>query len=65
MTVRIGIAGIRGRMGREIAALAANDEWVSLVGGLSRQACAAASVPDTMQLFADVAELLSQDRCVD
>jgi 4-hydroxy-tetrahydrodipicolinate reductase len=60
MTVRIGIAGIRGRMGREIATLAANDEWVSLVGGLSRQACAAASVPDTMQLFADVTELLSQ-----
>ena len=26
MTLRIGIAGIRGRMGREIAALAANDQ---------------------------------------
>jgi 4-hydroxy-tetrahydrodipicolinate reductase len=60
MTVRIGIAGIRGRMGREIAALAANDERMSLVGGLSRQACAAASVPDTIRLFADVTELLLQ-----
>ena len=60
MTVRIGIAGIRGRMGREIATLAANDESMILVGGLSRQAGAAGSVPDTMRLFADVAELLSR-----
>ena len=37
MTLRIGIAGIRGRMGREIAALAANDQRMTLVGGLSRR----------------------------
>ena len=60
MTVRIGIAGIRGRMGREIAALAASDEWMTLVGGLSRQARATESMPNTTRLFADVAELLSQ-----
>jgi 4-hydroxy-tetrahydrodipicolinate reductase len=59
MILRIGIAGIRGRMGREIAALAANDEGMLLVGGLSRQARAAASVPDTVRLFADVTALLS------
>ena len=60
MTVRIGIAGIRGRMGREIATLAANDDWLILVGGLSRHARAAGSVSDTSRLFADAAELLSQ-----
>ena len=38
MTVRIGIAGIRGRMGREIAATAASDPDTTLVGGLGRQA---------------------------
>ena len=37
MTLRIGIAGIRGRMGREIALLAENTPEVSLVGGLGRQ----------------------------
>ena len=59
MTVRIGIAGIRGRMGREIATLAANDESMTLVGGFSRQARAAGSVSDTMRLFADVTDLLA------
>ena len=37
MTLRIGIAGIRGRMGREIAALAADDPGIELVGGLGRR----------------------------
>jgi dihydrodipicolinate reductase len=37
MPVRIGIAGIRGRMGREIAALAAGDPALILVGGISRR----------------------------
>jgi 4-hydroxy-tetrahydrodipicolinate reductase len=37
MTIRIGIAGIGGRMGREIAALASGDPELELVGGLSRQ----------------------------
>lgn len=38
MTIRIGIAGICGRMGREIAALASADSRFELVGGLSRTA---------------------------
>ena len=38
MTLRIGIAGIRGRMGREIAAHVVNDQRMTLIGGLSRQA---------------------------
>jgi 4-hydroxy-tetrahydrodipicolinate reductase len=36
MAVRIGIAGIQGRMGREIAALAAKDPALDLIGGLCR-----------------------------
>ncbi len=60
MTLRIGIAGIRGRMGREIAALATNDQRMSLIGGLSRQARVAESEPLGARLFADVAELLPQ-----
>jgi 4-hydroxy-tetrahydrodipicolinate reductase len=36
MALRIGIAGIQGRMGREIAALAAGDPELSVVGGLGR-----------------------------
>jgi 4-hydroxy-tetrahydrodipicolinate reductase len=52
MTLRIGIAGIQGRMGREIAALAANDPDVTVVGGLSRRG---GSDP---LVFANAAELL-------
>ena len=37
MALRIGIAGIRGRMGREIAALAAHHSDLFLVGGLGRR----------------------------
>jgi 4-hydroxy-tetrahydrodipicolinate reductase len=58
MTLRIGIAGIRGRMGREIAALAANDQRMTLIGGLSRQAGTAESGPDGARLFVDIADLL-------
>ena len=36
MALRIGIAGIQGRMGGEIAALAVRDANLDLVGGLSR-----------------------------
>ncbi|HEX2280253.1 MAG TPA: 4-hydroxy-tetrahydrodipicolinate reductase [Thermomicrobiales bacterium] len=57
-TLRIGIAGIRGRMGREIAGLATNDPRITLVGGLSRQAGTAELRPEGVQLFADVAALL-------
>jgi 4-hydroxy-tetrahydrodipicolinate reductase len=60
MTLRIGIAGIRGRMGREIAALAANDQHMTLIGGLSRQAHTAELGPGGVHLFADVAELLPE-----
>jgi 4-hydroxy-tetrahydrodipicolinate reductase len=37
MAIRVGIAGIRGRMGHEVAALAARDPDVVLVGGISRR----------------------------
>jgi 4-hydroxy-tetrahydrodipicolinate reductase len=60
MTLRIGIAGIRGRMGREIAAQTGLDQRLRLIGGLSRQARVAESQPDGVRLFADVAELLSE-----
>ncbi|MDF3018075.1 MAG: dapB [Thermomicrobiales bacterium] len=60
MAIRIGIAGIRGRMGSEIAALANNDQRMTLIGGLSRQARATESGPDGVRLFADVAELLPE-----
>jgi 4-hydroxy-tetrahydrodipicolinate reductase len=59
-TLRIGIAGIRGRMGREIAALATDDPRMTLIGGLSRQAGTAESGPDGVQLFVDVATLLTE-----
>jgi 4-hydroxy-tetrahydrodipicolinate reductase len=36
-TVRIGIAGITGRMGRETAAIASGDPRVTLVGGIVRR----------------------------
>lgn len=38
MIIRIGIAGIDGRMGREVAALVAKDADFTLVGGFSRGA---------------------------
>jgi 4-hydroxy-tetrahydrodipicolinate reductase len=60
MTLRIGIAGIRGRMGREIAARAVDDRGMILVGGLSRQSPTAESGPDGVRLFADVAALLPE-----
>ena len=36
MTVRIGIAGLPGRMGREVSALALRDPAVTVAGGWSR-----------------------------
>ena len=54
MTLRIGIAGIRGRMGREIALLAADAPDVILVGGLGRQAGGNSTV------FTDAADLLPE-----
>ena len=60
MTLRIGISGIWGRMGREIAARAVNDDGMTLIGGLSRQSHTAESGPDGVRLFADVAELLPE-----
>jgi 4-hydroxy-tetrahydrodipicolinate reductase len=59
-TLRIGIAGIWGKMGREIAALATNDPRLTLVGGSSRQARTVESGPDGVRLFADVAILLPE-----
>jgi len=62
MTIRIGIAGITGRMGREVAALAATDPAFELVGGVSRHvgngAMAASNgvklVPHAAELLADI-----------
>jgi 4-hydroxy-tetrahydrodipicolinate reductase len=59
MTVSIGIAGIRGRMGREIAALAANDSRVAVVGGLSRRVRDAEPGPNGIPLFEEVSDLLT------
>jgi 4-hydroxy-tetrahydrodipicolinate reductase len=60
MTLRIGIAGIRGRMGREIAARAVDDHRMTLIGGLSCQSPTAESGPDGVRLFGDVAVLLPE-----
>jgi len=60
MSLRIGVAGIRGRMGREIAAQLASDQRMTLVGGLSRQAGTAESGPDGVRLFLDGADLLPE-----
>jgi 4-hydroxy-tetrahydrodipicolinate reductase len=37
MAIRVGITGITGRMGREVATLAARGSEIEVVGGLSRQ----------------------------
>lgn len=55
MTVRVGIAGIQGRMGREIAALAATAPEFSLVGGIARQPT---PLGDGLNVVATVDELL-------
>lgn len=63
MTVRIGIAGIRGRMGQEISALAARDDALALIGGISRRPNAATEaspriVGDAMGLLPDIDVLI-------
>ncbi len=60
MALRIGVAGIRGRMGREIAPLAKNDRRITLIGGLSRQGHNAESGSNGVKLFASVAALLPE-----
>jgi 4-hydroxy-tetrahydrodipicolinate reductase len=57
MTVRVGIAGIRGRMGREVAALAATDPGFRLVGGLSR--CDGDDLPDGLRVTSNARALLN------
>jgi 4-hydroxy-tetrahydrodipicolinate reductase len=57
MAVRIGIAGIQGRMGRDIAALAAADEAFSLVGGIGRERVTSDS-PGGVTIVADASLLL-------
>lgn len=59
MSVRIGIAGLRGRMGREIATLAANDPRFVVVGGLGRRDRGAEPGPNGIPLLAETADLLS------
>jgi len=56
MAIRIGIAGIQGRMGREIAALAQRDPEVILVAGLGRRAQPAEI--EGAEVVLDPAELL-------
>jgi 4-hydroxy-tetrahydrodipicolinate reductase len=58
MTTRIGIAGLRGRMGREIATLAASDSDVMLVGGVGRSSSGASTDVDGIRVVSDPAELL-------
>jgi 4-hydroxy-tetrahydrodipicolinate reductase len=47
-------------MGREIAAQVANDQRMTLIGGLSRQVRTAESGLDGVRLFADVVDLLPE-----
>ncbi len=57
MTVRIGIAGLPGRMGREVSALALRDPAVTLTGGWSRgNQDAVLGVPVTSDLPALLAD---------
>ncbi|MBW3631770.1 MAG: 4-hydroxy-tetrahydrodipicolinate reductase [Chloroflexi bacterium] len=60
MTVRVGIAGLRGRMGHEIAALGVNDPRIMVVGGLSRRTRDGEPGPNGIPLFAETADLLSE-----
>ena len=56
MTIRIGIAGIRGRMGREVAALAMRDSELAVIGGLSRHSETADA--ESMRIVSEPTELL-------
>ena len=58
MAVRIGIAGIHGRMGREIAALAVKDPELSLVGGVGRNP--EPNGLECTQAVCDIGELLPE-----
>jgi 4-hydroxy-tetrahydrodipicolinate reductase len=60
MTVRLGIAGIRGRMGREIAALAAGDSGFVVAGGLSRHARSGSIDAEIGPVFAEASDLLPE-----
>ena len=59
MTLRIGIAGIRGRMGREIAAAAAHDPNIELAGGLARRPDAKSQEGSPARVVSNSADLLS------
>jgi 4-hydroxy-tetrahydrodipicolinate reductase len=59
MTVQIGIAGLRGRMGREIADLAVGDPRVTVVGGLSRSARGEEPGANGIPIFVAATDLLS------
>ncbi len=63
MTIRIGIAGIAGRMGREVAAAARAMDQVNLVGGIVRPGRAAAirgELGFNLQIVECVDELLPE-----
>lgn len=59
MTVRIGIAGIQGRMGREIAAIAASTPGIAVIGGLGRGQDRDPGAGTRSTVFAHVSELLT------
>src|SRR5215212_1391186 len=58
MTLRIGISGIRGRMGREIAAVAAHDPNIEVTGGLARRLDARSWERSPVRVVSNLAELL-------
>jgi 4-hydroxy-tetrahydrodipicolinate reductase len=58
MKIRLGIAGIRGRMGREVATLAHSQPDVVVIGGIRRQPECAASDGSGPRIVRDATELL-------
>lgn len=59
MAVRIGIAGIQGRMGQQIAALAGSDPEMILAGGVCRAPADGAAIAG-QRVVTDVRELLPE-----
>ena len=58
ISIRIGIVGIGGRMGRELVALSTSDPSVTLVGGTARSTSGMPS--DGVPVFTDLTDLLPQ-----
>lgn len=58
MTTRIGIAGIGGRMGREIATLSVQEPEVALIGGMGRATSVFRAGEREIRIVGDPADLL-------